>query len=80
MTSKDTFARCPQGSHYDAVDALAYLIRSIDFKLNPYPKNYGFNYNAADVFNNYSNNNKIEKEDVYKKLLNVKPRTKYGIR
>lgn len=80
MTSKDTFSRCPQGSHYDAVDALAYLIRSIDFKLNPYPKNYGFNYNAADVFNNYSNNNKIEKEDVYKKLLNVKPRTKYGIR
>ena len=73
-TNKDTFARCPQGSHYDAVDALAYLIRSIDFKINPYPKNYGFTYNSDDIFNNYSNNNKLEKENVYRKLLNMKIR------
>ena len=70
-TAKDTFARCPQGSHYDAVDACAYLIKAVDFKRNPYPKNYGLNYRSEDMFNNLTTKT-IEKENVYRKILNVK--------
>jgi len=70
-TAKDTFARCPQGSHYDAVDACAYLLKSIDYKRNPYPKNYGFNYRSEDMFNNLTTKS-IEKENIYRKILNLK--------
>jgi hypothetical protein len=73
-TSKDTFARCPQGSHYDAVDACAYLVKAIDFKRNPYPKNYGINIRNEDVFNNYNGKQPIEKENIYRKILNLKVR------
>lgn len=73
-SNKDTFARCPQGSHYDAVDACAYLLKAIDFKRNPYPKNYGLNLKTEDQFNNYSNKPKIENENIYRKLLNMKVR------
>lgn len=76
-TAKDTFARCPQGSHYDAVDACAYLLKAIDYKRNPYPKNYGFNFRSEDIFNNYNQEKVIEKENVYRKLLNMKG-NRYG--
>ena len=70
-TAKDTFSRCPQGSHYDAVDACAYLLRSIDYKRNPYPKNYGVHFRSEDMFSNLTTN-AIEKENVYRKILNLK--------
>jgi len=70
-TSKDTFARCPQGSHYDAVDACAYLVKAIDFKRNPYPKNFGMQYRSEDMFNNLTTKT-IEKENVYRTILNMK--------
>jgi hypothetical protein len=72
-TTKDTFARCPQGSHYDAVDACAYLLKAIDFKRNPYPKNFGFNYKSEDTYS-YNNIPKVENENVYRKILNLKKR------
>lgn len=37
------FARSVDNSHYDFVDALIYLVRSINFKKNPYPLGYGLN-------------------------------------
>jgi hypothetical protein len=70
-TAKDTFARCPQGSHYDAVDACAYLLKAIDFKRNPYPKNYGMNFRSEDMFDNLTTKT-IEKENVYRTILNMK--------
>jgi hypothetical protein len=71
-TAKDTFARCPQGSHYDAVDACAYLLKAVEFKRNPYPKNYGMNLRSEDMFGGYGNNKKVENENFYRKLLNMK--------
>ena len=70
-TTKDTFARCPQGSHYDAVDACAYLLKAIDYKRNPYPKSYGVHIKSEDIFNNLTTKT-IEKENVYRKILNMK--------
>lgn len=40
--NKDSYARSPgDQSHYDAVDALVYLVRNIQPMKNPYPANYG---------------------------------------
>lgn len=70
-TAKDTFSRCPEGSHYDAVDALAYLLRAVDFKHNPYPKGYGLTTRSEDLFG-LNIKKPIEHENVYRKLLNLK--------
>ena len=47
-STKDTFSRSPDDGHYDAVDAMIYLIKSISYNKNPYPKNY--NLNVANVY------------------------------
>lgn len=40
--SKTEFARSADDGHYDGVDALIYLIKSIVYSRNPYPSNYDF--------------------------------------
>jgi hypothetical protein len=39
--NKTDYERSLDGGHYDAVDALAYMIRNIIFTKNPYPAGYG---------------------------------------
>lgn len=39
-TSYKTFARSADGGHFDAVDALIYLIRNVIYGKNPYPAGY----------------------------------------
>jgi hypothetical protein len=48
--SRETFARCPEGSHYDGVPALVYLARGINFTKNPYPADYGRDLRISDTF------------------------------
>lgn len=80
--SRETFARCPEGSHYDGVAALVYLARAINYNTNPYPKDYGSELRVADTFypNQKSANYTKEEQksvDVYKKILGIgnnKPR------
>lgn len=45
---KKTFARSPSNGHYDLIDALLYLIKSIGYHRNPYPEHYGMN--PVDLF------------------------------
>jgi hypothetical protein len=71
---KDDFARCPEGSHYDAVPALVYLARAVDFKRNPYPRDF-FPKANVDMFINRVPQ-KVEHESVYKKIMNLKPKGK----
>lgn len=67
---KSVFARSPDSGHYDAVDALKYLIRHVEFGKNPYPP--GWNKDPKDVYI-------IDKEkyygqtqkDVYRKIFNI---------
>lgn len=48
--NKNEFARnASDKSHYDAVDALSYLVRNVDMSKNPYPAHFGIG-NMADVF------------------------------
>lgn len=39
-SKRTEYARSPDNGHYDAVDALVYLVRNIDFNRNPYPRGY----------------------------------------
>lgn len=52
-TNKKEFERSVDNGHYDALDALLYLYRAVDFSRNPYPKFYDLNpvdlYIKADV-------------------------------
>lgn len=70
---KTTFARSPDDGHYDAVEALKYLVRSVHFNKNPYPASYGLN--TKDLFianpdNFYAN----KKEQVFRKMLGLRSR------
>jgi hypothetical protein len=73
--NKKTFARSPENGHYDAVDALIYLVRSINVRKNPYPMGYEMNLKTDAFFSNgvtpINHNRNLE---VYKKLFNVKRR------
>lgn len=40
VNNKEKFARSPDDGHYDAVDALKYMIRAINMTKNPYPNHY----------------------------------------
>lgn len=40
--SHKDYKRSPDNGHYDAVDALAYLVRNLDMGKNPYPRGYRF--------------------------------------
>jgi hypothetical protein len=55
------FARSPDAGHYDAVDALIYLVRNIQKSHNPYPKGYNLSMlgPASSLFlsPSYSENN-----------------------
>jgi len=80
-TKKETFARSPDDGHYDAVDALKYLVRHVLFSKNPYPAGFDFNLRAQDAF--YSTvGGKIRKTnpntDIYQKIYNTKGMKKYG--
>lgn len=74
--NKTKFARSPDDGHYDAVDALKYMIRAIQYYKNPYPAHY--NLNPKDLFvrtpERFGSNNQLE---IYKRVFNVKPKRKF---
>lgn len=75
--SKTSFARSPDNGHYDCVDALIYLIRSISYTRNPYPNNY--NIDTRNLFqtnkpssNPYQTSQLSSAVEVFKKAFKVK--------
>lgn len=72
-TNKEKFARSPDMGHYDAVDALKYMVRSVQFNKNPYPAHY--NVNREDLFiSNEKNFNKENPIEIYHSIFNIKPK------
>lgn len=74
---KDDFARSPGLGHYDAVDSLLYLIKSVNYSKNPYPANYG--RDGQDVFYNngrfgYKSNQQTSNMSVYESIFGIKKR------
>jgi len=72
--SRDKFTRSPDMGHYDAVDALVYLLRNIDKNKNPFPKGYAHSHlNAGDgKFLNPYYDDTTSSNSVFKKMFNVK--------
>lgn len=71
--NKTTFGRSPDNGHYDLVDALIYMCRSVLFSKNPYP--HGYDLGAGDIFipnnNNYTRHNS-KALDAYNKIFGIK--------
>jgi hypothetical protein len=63
------YERSSDMGHYDAVDALSYLMRNISWSKNPYPANYGV---GSDWFVNEKIINNQSHLEPYKKIFNIK--------
>ena len=48
--SRKSYDRSADAGHYDAIDALKYLVRNVQFNKNPFPTNYGMG-NSDTWFN-----------------------------
>ena len=78
--NKKSFNRSPDNGHYDAVDALVYLLRNIDENKNPYPRGHSYRHlNAGDskFISPYSNDNS-ELEDKFKRMFAPRSRKKFN--
>lgn len=77
------FARSADEGHYDAVDAIKYLVRHVEFGRNPYPKHYDLN--MRDIYvnnkNNLNGNNRYitpdtttqsQQIEIYRAIFNLK--------
>lgn len=74
---KTDFARSADDGHYDAVAALKYFVRHVQYKKNPYPSHYQLDVQNLFVRNPekfHESNNQIE---VYKRLFGIKSKRKY---
>src|SRR5271165_3115592 len=69
-TNKVKFARSPDNGHYDAVDALKYMIRDVIFSKNPYPVNY--DSRLVDMYGPVATKENITQYDAYRKIFNIK--------
>ena len=77
--NKERFARSPDDGHYDAVDALKYFVRSINYNKNPYPSHYNkdlYQYYAPEVRNAHGFNPpqtpKEDKTNIYKAIFGIR--------
>lgn len=69
---KTSYNRSPDNGHYDAVDALVYMVRNIDENKNPFPRGYSFRHlNRGDdkFISPYYNKNSDLKDMVMKMIV-----------
>jgi len=71
--NKIKFGRSPDDGHYDAVDAIKYMVRHIQYNKNPYPAHFGMNMKDLYVSNpeKFNSGNPV---DVYRKIFGLKKR------
>lgn len=70
--NRSRFARSVDNGHFDAVDALIYMIRNIIYTKNPYPPTYDLNMTDLHV-QNYDNLYKNSAIEAFKKAFAIKP-------
>lgn len=68
--NKTEFARSPDDGHYDAIDALLYLFRAVNFDKNPYP--IGSRDPNTNHYADWHNKNQSSNVNKYKALLGIK--------
>ena len=79
--NKERFARSQDNGHYDAVDALIYMYRSVSTTRNPYPAGYGTTWKQEETpigyFSQKQNNFAVSNPaDLYRKLFKQKVKQK----
>lgn len=72
-SNKDDFARSQDDGHYDAVDALLYFSRAINYNKNPYPASYGYNTRDLHV-QNPQGYDKLDPKQVYASIFGIRPK------
>jgi len=68
--ARDSYDRSPDNGHYDAVDALKYLIRNINFNHNPYPAHWGQPSSEGRFIIREQDNYKYSNQ--FKQMYNIK--------
>lgn len=77
---KKKFARSADNGHYDAVAALIYFVRNVQFSKNPYPQHYQLSMQTLPIYlqdpSSFGNpiNSQVE---VFKKIFNSRPKRKF---
>lgn len=77
---KNKFARSMDNGHYDAVAALIYLVRNVQFTKNPYPQHYALNMQTLPMYlRDPSSFDKPVNQtvEVFKKIFNVNRKRKF---
>lgn len=72
--NRKTYDRSADNGHYDAVDALSYLIRNIDFNSNPYPAGYGMP--TGDNYYQYGKPKNSNYREAVSRMMNLNPSKK----
>lgn len=69
---KSSYERSAEGGHYDAIDALKYLVRNVQTSKNPYPAGYLVDYN-----NNFDlqEKPKYPQQEQWSKVMNLKEKS-----
>lgn len=67
---KTTYDRSSDNGHYDAVDALNYLVRNIQLNKNPYPNHYG--RGSQENLYKQKKDEQYPQANQFKKIFNVK--------
>jgi hypothetical protein len=74
LTNKNVFARSPDDGHYDAVEALKYLIRHVNFNKNPYPQHLNVNYGTTNYVESILGQKESDQTDIYRRIFNIRKR------
>lgn len=72
--ARTSFNRSGDDGHYDAIDALVYLVRNILWNKNPYPANF----DITDPNNTFLRKNQPSKYQDFKELFKVKKNTAFN--
>lgn len=71
--NREEFARSADDGHYDAVDALKYLLRSINTTKNPYPAHFQLDPNTMHIPQNYNSNKPVTNQvEAFKKVFGIR--------
>ena len=72
-SEKDEFARSQDNGHYDACDALIYLVKHMNFKKDPYPSHYQLNpSNMHFPSNSSQSQEKTDPHKIFASIFGVK--------
>lgn len=74
-SNKEDYARSQDDGHYDAVDALLYFIRAVNYSKNPYPASYGYDLRDLHI-QNPTGFDKKNPQEIYASIFGMQKRNR----